>query len=105
MWVLLTPILLFIALMVLLYVPPVQQVVKGRIASLASEATGWDVSIGRMDLRFPLNLLVKDVQVVQPVDASQGILEPDTLLKVESLNVRVQHVRCLEADWKLMAFS
>ena len=90
LWVLLTPILLFIALMVLLYVPPVQQVVKGRIASLASEATGWDISIGRMDLRFPLNLLVKDVQVVQPVDASQGILEPDTLLKVESLNVRVQ---------------
>ena len=40
LWVLLTPILLFIALMVLLYVPPVQQVVKGRIASLASEATG-----------------------------------------------------------------
>ena len=90
LWVLLTPILLFIALMVLLYVPPVQQVVKGRIASLASEATGWDISIGRMDLRFPLNLLVKDVQVVQPVDASQGILETDTLLKVESLNVRVQ---------------
>ncbi len=90
LWVILTPILLFITLMVLLYVPPVQQVVKGRLASLASEATGWDVSIGRLDLRFPLNLLVHDVQVVQPADASQGILISDTLLDVESLNVCVQ---------------
>ena len=87
MWVLLTPILLFIVLMLLLYVPPVQRVIKGGVESYVSETTGLDVSIGRLDLRFPLNLLVHDVLVVNPVSNN---LQSDTLLDVESLNVRVQ---------------
>ena len=87
MWVCLTPILLFIVLMLLLYVPPVQRVIKGGVESYVSEATGLNVSIGRLDLRFPLNLLVHDVLVVKPASDS---LQPDTLLDVESLNVRVQ---------------
>lgn len=87
MWVLLTPILLFIVLMLLLYVPPVQRVIKGGVESYVSKATGLDVSIGRLDLRFPLNLLVHDVLVVNPASDN---LQSDTLLDVESLNIRVQ---------------
>jgi hypothetical protein len=39
------------------------------------------INVGRIDLRFPLNLLVRDVEVVQA---------PDTLLTLASLNVHVQ---------------
>ncbi len=77
----LTPLILFILLMVLLYVPPIQNFLRKEATAIASEATGMDISVERIDLRFPLNLLVHGVVVVQ---------EPDTLLNLESLNVRIQ---------------
>lgn len=80
-WILLTPILLFAILMILLYIPPVQNLIRKQATAIASEATGMDISVERIDLRFPLNLLVRGVQVIQT---------PDTLLALESLNVRVQ---------------
>ena len=81
LWLFLAPIVFFLTLMVLLYVPPVQNFVCQKAASLASESLGMDISIGRVDLRFPLNMLVRDAQAVQ-----QG----DTLLDVGSLNVQVK---------------
>ncbi|MFG6410134.1 MAG: translocation/assembly module TamB, partial [Bacteroides acidifaciens] len=39
------------------------------------------IQVERIDLRFPLNLLIRGVEVIQ---------QPDTLLSLESLNVRVQ---------------
>ena len=80
-WVILTPILLFVVLMILLYVPPVQNFLRKQATVYASQATGMQINVGRIDLRFPLNLLVRDVEVVQA---------PDTLLTLASLNVHVQ---------------
>lgn len=67
--------------MVLLYVPPVQNLLRREVAIYASKATGMQIQVERIDLRFPLNLLVRGVEVIQ---------QPDTLLSLESLNVRVQ---------------
>ena len=78
---LLTPIILFVILMILLYVPPVQNFIRKQATAIASDATGMNISVERIDLRFPLNLLVRGVEVIQ---------QPDTLLSLESLNVRVQ---------------
>ena len=80
-WVILTPILLFVVLMILLYVPPVQNFLRKQATAYASQATGMQINVGRIDLRFPLNLLVRDVEVIQV---------PDTLLTLASLNVHVQ---------------
>ncbi|WP_290381755.1 translocation/assembly module TamB domain-containing protein, partial [Bacteroides acidifaciens] len=80
-WILLTPIILFVILMVLLYVPPVQNLIRREVTAYASKATGMQIQVERIDLRFPLNLLVRGVEVIQ---------QPDTLLSLESLNVRVQ---------------
>ena len=77
-WILLTPILLFVVLMVLLYVPPVQNFLRKQATSYASEATGMQINVGRIDLRFPLNLLVRDVEVIQV---------PDTLLTLGSFSL------------------
>jgi len=79
--ILLTPILLFAVLMLLLYIPPVQNFLRKEALGYASEATGMQISARRIDLRFPLNLLVSDLGVVH---------SSDTLLSMESLNVRVQ---------------
>jgi len=64
LWLFLAPIGLFLLLMVLLYLPPVQNFVCDKAAAVASESLGMDITIGRVDLRFPLNLLVRDVQAV-----------------------------------------
>ena len=80
-WIILTPILLFVVLMILLYVPPVQNFLRKQATAYASQATGMQINVGRIDLRFPLNLLVRDVEVIQV---------PDTLLTLASLNVHVQ---------------
>lgn len=89
LWVLFTPILLFALLMILLYVPPVQNLIRKQATAMASDATGMTISIERIDLRFPLNLLVRNVLVVQP-DEAAGVQHADTLLTLKSLNVRVQ---------------
>ena len=90
LWVLLTPIILFVILMILLYVPPVQNFIRKQATAIASDATGMNISVERIDLRFPLNLLVRGVQVVQPGSDTADIQHPDTLLNLGSLNVRVQ---------------
>ncbi len=90
LWVLLTPIILFVILMILLYVPPVQNFIRKQATAIASDATGMNISVERIDLRFPLNLLVRGVQVVQRADSAVNVQHPDTLLSLESLNVHVQ---------------
>lgn len=86
LWVLATPVLLFIILMILLYIPPVQNFVVKEVASSVSKKTGMKIHIGRIDLRFPLNLLVRDSYVVDPKLKSAN----DTLLQVQSVNVHIQ---------------
>ncbi|MBQ8674171.1 MAG: translocation/assembly module TamB domain-containing protein [Bacteroides sp.] len=80
----LAPVALFALLMVLLYVPPVQNYIRQQTTTIASEATGMQIDVERIHLRFPLNLLVTGVKVVQPATP------PDTLLTLQSLNVHVQ---------------
>ena len=99
LWVLLTPVALLILLMVLLYVPPVQDFIRREATTLASEATGMEIDVERIDLRFPLNLLVRGVQVVQPADSmATDVQAPDTLLRLDRLNVSVQAMPLLRGQ-------
>ncbi len=58
-----------LALPFLVYVPPVQKWLVDKATSMASEATGLDISIGAVSLRFPLTLSLEDVMVTRPPDA------------------------------------
>ncbi len=67
MWIggiLLSPVLLFLVLTGLLYVPAIQNWVVDKVASVASEQTGMQISVGHIDLVFPLDLGVDGVTVV-----------------------------------------
>ena len=79
--VLLSPLVLFIILSILLYIPPIQNFLVGKATAIASEKTGMQISIARITLSFPLDLVVKGVRVVS---------EKDTLLDVDRLQVDVQ---------------
>ncbi len=87
--VVLTPIVIFITLMVALYIPAVQNFIRAKAVVYASEATGMDINVGRIDLRFPLNLLIRDVSV-----ADKG----DTILTLTSFNTRIQALPLFRGD-------
>ena len=52
----LTPILLIVILTALLYLPPVQNWAVKKVAVVASEKTGMDITVERVCLEFPLDL-------------------------------------------------
>lgn len=79
--IILAPILLFVVLMLSLYIPPVQNLLRKELTRYASQSTGMQISMRRIDLRFPFNLQLSDVGVIQ---------HKDTLLSMGSLNVRIQ---------------
>ena len=78
---LLIPVVLIVLLMVLLYLPPVQKWAVGKVAAIASEETGMHISVGRVDLAFPLDLGLEQVVVVR---------ENDTIADIGSALVHVQ---------------
>lgn len=93
LWLILFPMGIFLFLMAFLYVPPVQNFVCDQAAAIASDDIGMDITIGRVDLRFPLNLLAHEVRAVQ-----QG----DTLLDVGTLNVRVRALPLFKGKVEVM---
>jgi len=72
--IVLVPVVLLILMAALLYVPPVQRWAVAQVAAMASEQTGFDISVGRVSLKFPLDLALDDVLVVRP--------EADTIAQV-----------------------
>lgn len=85
-WILLSPVLLFVVLCVLLYIPSIQNALKEKLIVIASESTGMQIDIRRVNLGFPLDLLVQDVSVVQ---------QRDTLLLADELKLKVQFLPLL----------
>lgn len=79
--VILAPVVLFALLALLVYLPPVQNWLVGKVADYASEKTGMEISVGHVNLEFPLDLGVDDFKMI-----SKG----DTIANVEHLSVDVE---------------
>lgn len=88
------PIVLFLLLTLLLYLPPVQNWVAGMVADYASEKTGTEISVGYVRLKFPLDLEIDDFKMIQlRTDTVMGPIVPpvkDTVADVRRLVVDVQ---------------
>jgi len=74
--------LLPFVLIALLYLPPVQNWAAGKIASLLSEKTGMEISVGQVNLQWPLDLRLDDFLAVHAGDtlADVGTLVADVRL-------------------------
>ena len=81
MGILLSPVLLFVLLTFLIYLPPVQNWLVDKVAAYASEQTGMEITVDHVDLSFPLDLGVDGIRVIH---------QPDTIADVERLVVDVQ---------------
>ena len=76
--ILLTPVVLFLTLAILLYLPPVQNWAVDKVTEMVSEDTGMDISIDRVCLVFPLDLGVKGIKVVSPKPNTKTDAQPNT---------------------------
>ena len=83
LWLLASPFILFSLMILLLYLPPVQRFAVDKASAFASQSTGLDITVGRLDLRFPLDLLVRNVSAVEPETK-------DTLLALDRLKVELR---------------
>ena len=76
------PLVLFVAILVLLYLPPVQRWAVEKAACVVSEDTGFDIRVGSLNLAFPLDLALTDVVV-------RDTLSADTLASLGELRTGV----------------
>ncbi len=75
------PIVLFLLLAVLIYIPPVQNFAVHRVAEHLSQTMGMDIRVERVRLAFPLDLALHRVTAIE---------RGDTLLATRSLRLHVK---------------
>ena len=56
MWIVLSPVLLFVFLSILIYLPPVQRVAVNWASGYLSDEMGMEVTVDDVCLKFPLDL-------------------------------------------------
>lgn len=78
---LLTPVLFFLFLSILIYLPPVQNWLVRQVTAYASEKTGMEISIDNVNLDFPLDLGIDGFRMIQGTD---------TIADVEHMSVDVE---------------
>lgn len=78
--ILLAPVILFFLLAALLYMPPVQSFAVRKATAYVSDATGMDVSVGRLRLTFFFDI---DLHEVRVSDADKDVLLDVGRLKVD----------------------
>lgn len=82
LWIVIIPFILFFLLCFLIYLPPVQNYLVDKTASVVSARMGMRISIGRIALSFPLNIRLSDVTAIKNRN--------DTILNVGVLNAKIK---------------
>ena len=84
----LTPILLIVILAALIYFPPVQNWAVKKVAAIASEKAGMQITIEHVNLEFPLDLGIEGFRALHPNDSVPNL--QDTIADVRKLVVDVR---------------
>lgn len=92
-WVLGILLLIIVLLPFALYIPWVQNIAKDYACEWASKKTGMDISIGRILIKFPLDVSVDDVLVIE----QRG----DTMLMAENLTAGIAVKPLLDGQVKV----
>lgn len=106
-WVLillLSPIVLFLVLTALLYVPFIQDWAVGIACEKLSESTGMDVQVERVRLKFPLDVDLQELCITQP-DTIHHQSTNDTVLAVKNCVVDLDMCGILSLNIGVDAFD
>ena len=79
---------LVVLVMVLLYIPGIQNFVKGKAEQYVERNMGMKLSVGRVLLKFPLDLAVEKIYF--------GKTEQDTMLSADLIQVNVTLAKLLK---------
>ncbi|WP_033148565.1 translocation/assembly module TamB domain-containing protein [Prevotella sp. P6B1] len=79
----LTPILILVIIAALIYLPPVQNWAVKKVAAIASEKTGMDITIQHVNLEFPLDLGIEGFRALHPNDSIAN--QMDTIADVKKM--------------------
>jgi len=99
----LAPILLVLILAVLLYLPPVQNWAVKHVADYASKKTGLEISVGHVNLEFPLDLGLDEVKVIQQNDSLPQV--KDTVADIGHLVADVQLLPLFKSQVQIDEFD
>ena len=96
-----------IILPVLIYVPPIQDLLVHIAEKEVKKSTGMDVSIGHFRLKFPLDISLQDVSVVEAsgdtmVSAKEALVDVK-LMPLLKLDVDVDKLQLDQAYYRLVA--
>lgn len=81
---------LIVLVMILLYVPAVQNFVKGQAEQYVNNNLDMKLSVGRILLKFPLDLAVENIYL--------GQTEKDTMLYADVIQVNVALTKLLKKE-------
>ena len=93
-------VIVILTLPLLIYVPPIQNWMVQQVTSIASEQTGYDITVEHVDLDFPLDLGVDGISVTQQGDTIADIRRAVVgvgILPLLSGNVEVDKLELQEA--------
>ena len=90
-----SPILLFVILAALLYLPPVQNWAVQKVAAVVSEKTDMEVSIQHVNLEWPLDLGIDGLRMLHRNDTLPQV--KDTIADIRHLTADVQLWPLLES--------
>ena len=100
-------VLVLVLLPMLLYIPFIQNYAKNIACEQVSEATGWDVSVERILLKFPLDLSVDGVLVLDEqrdtMILAENLLLDVKLLPLFKLDVEVEDAQLLRAQYRMVS--
>lgn len=91
----LTPMLLFILLAILIYLPPIQNWAVRTVTSIVAQKTGMEISVEHVSLEFPLDLGLDGFRAIQPNDSLP--LQKDTIADVKKLIASVRLLPLLKS--------
>ena len=101
--ILLSPIILFIIITILLYIPPVQNFAVRKAALYAFDKTKLDIRIDHISLVFPLDLGVNGVKVIQQNDSLPQV--KDTVADIRSIKLNVQLIPLFHKNIEINKFE
>lgn len=89
-------VMLFLLLAIVVYLPPVQQIIKNKTTEVLSRETGLDIKISKIRLSFPLDLLIDNMSATD---------HGDTIVAAQQLLLDVKLLPLIEKKIELNGFE
>lgn len=107
LWILGSIIILVLMLPVLLYIPPIQDAVVKLATDIVKDKTGMEVNIEKFRLKFPLDIDLKGVSVIE-ASGDTMVMAKDAIVGVKllpliHLDVDVQKLRLIDGYYRMVS--